>query len=305
MGGCGILLTAALVDRNVVLTPGAAAAPFAPIENVIARNHIHHCGIIHKYVSGIHLSSRPATMANAPGNRIENNHIHHLPRNGIFAFMHQGGNVFAANNIHDVLLESDDGGAIHICASSINTRAQTIQGNRIERAWGAFVGNDNQAVRSKGFGIYLDDLTSHCTVTQNLVIDSSMGAVYIHGGQNNLVENNILVDDAINSLLFIDINSTMRGNQVRRNLVVCAASEGDALLVQGATAETTLAQCDQNLYWAAGKPITMGSEGFAAWQRRGFDTHSLVADPKFRDARNGDFALLPDSPAFALGFRPW
>ena len=69
-----------------------------------------------------------------------------------------------------------------------------------------------------------------------------------------------------------------------------------------------LAECDHNLYWpAAGQtPIVNGVPGgsFDAWRELGFDRHSVFADPLFVDYANGDFRLRPESPAFALGFRP-
>jgi len=43
---------------------------------------------------------------------------------------------------------------------------------------------------------------------------------------------------------------------------------------------------------------------WASWQALGNDHHSKVADPGFLDPDHGDFRLRPDSPAFALGFKP-
>jgi hypothetical protein len=42
----------------------------------------------------------------------------------------------------------------------------------------------------------------------------------------------------------------------------------------------------------------------ARWQQTGQDLNSVIADPRFTNADNGDFSLLPDSPALKLGFQP-
>jgi len=42
-----------------------------------------------------------------------------------------------------------------------------------------------------------------------------------------------------------------------------------------------------------------------AWRETGRDPEGVFADPLFLDPAKGDFRLLPDSPAFAMGFVPW
>jgi membrane-associated protease RseP (regulator of RpoE activity) len=47
-----------------------------------------------------------------------------------------------------------------------------------------------------------------------------------------------------------------------------------------------------------GKPMT-----FKQWQEKGFDKHSIFADPLFVDADNGNYQVKPQSPALQLGFK--
>ena len=41
------------------------------------------------------------------------------------------------------------------------------------------------------------------------------------------------------------------------------------------------------------------------WRTCSKEVNGRYADPRFVDARNFDFRLKPDSPAFALGFKPF
>jgi hypothetical protein len=46
------------------------------------------------------------------------------------------------------------------------------------------------------------------------------------------------------------------------------------------------------------------NDSFADWQNRGYDIHSVYADPMFVDPDNFDFRLKPESPALKFGFKP-
>ena len=62
----------------------------------------------------------------------------------------------------------------------------------------------------------------------------------------------------------------------------------------------------KNCYWqAGGKPVDFLGQSLAAWQAKGHEQGSVVADPKLRAPEQGDFQLAPDSPALKLGFQPF
>ena len=59
---------------------------------------------------------------------------------------------------------------------------------------------------------------------------------------------------------------------------------------------------DDNLYHMEG--TNAAAEFLADMQEKGWDKHSLAADPLFEDVRNLDFRLKAGSPAFKLGIKP-
>jgi len=58
-----------------------------------------------------------------------------------------------------------------------------------------------------------------------------------------------------------------------------------------ALSDITLVECERLDEWES-------------WRALGFDRHSYVADPKFRDLERDDFRLSSDSPARKIGFEP-
>lgn len=125
---------------------------------------------------------RAGISVSGVGNRIVRNLIHHGPHLAISA----GGNdhLVAGNEVHNVVAESGDAGAYYV-GRDWTQRGNVLRGNY----WHDIVGET-------GFGgmtIYLDD--QHCghTIEGNLFQRCSR-AVFIGGGDDNLVANNLFLD---------------------------------------------------------------------------------------------------------------
>jgi len=63
------------------------------------------------------------------------------------------------------------------------------------------------------------------------------------------------------------------------------------------------AECVVDWRALAGVTLPPSQGDFAAWQAHCGDTTGIVADPGFKNPKQEDFSLPPDSPAFNLGFR--
>jgi len=63
------------------------------------------------------------------------------------------------------------------------------------------------------------------------------------------------------------------------------------------------AEFEDNLYWNFAGPVEFGKRDLAARRALGNDTRSIIADPLFVDAIDGDFHLTAGSPAERMGFK--
>jgi hypothetical protein len=98
-------------------------------------------------------------------------------------------------------------------------------------------------------------------------------------------------------------------NVVRRNIF---SQKGVLYNIGRVPADRTT--IDWNLAWRGGNEVLVrgttygppagGLIPFEEWQKLGFDTHSVIADPLLLAPEEGDMRLHPESPAFALGFKP-
>lgn len=186
-GGGGVLFTGArlsYMDDSKLYTPGEAAAGVFPILNHVTRNSVSHCGRIRYYGGGVHLDSRPASMAMEPGNTIAHNHFSDLSRNGIFAFRNQGGNVIEYNHIHDAMQTTIDGGCIHFATMNHLNAPNHILNNWLHDVWGYEQKPDGQPIRHLANGVFLDWSTSNTTVRDNYVYNAGGDAIKVIWGEN-------------------------------------------------------------------------------------------------------------------------
>lgn len=120
------------------------------------------------------------------GVRLAHNRIHHAPHQAIGL----GGNdhVIEFNEIYDICQESDDCGAFYM-GRNPSERGSILRYN----FW-----RDTGGPRSHGScAVYFDDGSGGQTVYGNVFLRAAggnFGAVFVHGGHNNRVYNNIFVD---------------------------------------------------------------------------------------------------------------
>jgi hypothetical protein len=204
-GGGGVLLTGArlsYMDDTKVYTPGEKASSVFPIQNRITRNTVEHCGKIRYYGGGVHIDSRPASMAMEPGNYIAHNHFRDLSRNGIFLFRNQGGNVVEFNEIHDCMQTTIDGAAIHFATMNRLASPNYILNNYLYDIWGYEQLENRSPRRTLANGIFLDWATSNTTVRNNVIYNAGDKEIKpIMGNWNLVIENNLASPSKIEPFL--------------------------------------------------------------------------------------------------------
>jgi hypothetical protein len=180
------------MDDTKIYTPGEKASTVFPIMNRITRNTVEHCGKIRYYGGGVHIDSRPASMAMLPGNYIAHNHFRDLSRNGIFLFRNQGGNVVEFNEIHDCMQTTIDGAAIHFATMNRLAAPNFIMNNYLYDIWGYEQLPESKPRRTLANGVFLDWATSHTTVASNVIYNAGDREIKpIMGNWNLVLENNL------------------------------------------------------------------------------------------------------------------
>ncbi|HJV48214.1 MAG TPA: right-handed parallel beta-helix repeat-containing protein [Geothrix sp.] len=268
-------------------------------DNQITDNHLHHLGESYQHVGGIVLEGTGAS-----GNTLAHNAIHDSSRYGISLKEPGEKNLIAFNRIQNTNLETYDSGAIEVTQHDRAFRSgSAIRNNLITDSIG-FSSIFGEPIYMS-WGIYLDSFASGYEVSGNVVCRTWNGGVMLQGGRENRVTNNVFVDGQVSQGTIANYQGQSTALQVSANILAYTSPE--AVAFETGTLGPEVLRMDKNLYFPSGgqPPVftSPGAERFADWQGQGRDRSSLVADPRFRQARADDFALRPGSPAFRLGFR--
>jgi len=151
---------------------------------------------------------------------------------------------------------------------------------------------------SHGSGVYPDEGSSEILIENNVVYRVRTCPLFQHYGKDNMVRNNIFAFGGKGQL-----------QRCREDKPCHYTAEGNIVYADiqqmlGGVWKSGDWKVGRNVYWSTAGPPKFTDMDFETWQTKGKDVESIVADPLFVDAENGDFRLKPDSPALKLGFQP-
>jgi len=275
--------------------------------NKIIDNHIHHCGQVYKHIGGILLEG-----SGSGGNEISHNLIHDISRYGISLKNPGTCNLIEFNEVYNTSLETSDTGAIEVTQQDKEFRSNSvIRYNLVHDNIGY---SSNMGIDMfLSWGIYLDSYAGGYTVSHNITYRDSWGGIMLQGGKDNKVFNNIFIDGGYQQVTVINFAGNSTGQEFIRNIV---SYSGQGNLFCAGKINKKVIRFDRNLYFRdSGSAMTIMWMGrwdsgnrseadFAAWQKAGFDRHSITADPLFVNPEKDNYRLKSNSPAFRLGFEP-
>ena len=270
---------------------------FAPVNrvgyNTVRDSLIAYGGRMHPAAIGV-------WIGHSSFNTVEHNAIHDLYYSSVSVGWTWGyqtpsrshHNIIAHNHMYNIgqRVLSDMGGVYTLGVSP----GTEVHGNHI---------HDVYAFDYGGWGLYTDEGSTDVRMYNNLVHRVKTGSFHQHYGRDNYIENNILAFSEIHQ---IQRTRTEEHNSFHflRNIVLW---DNDSPLL-GSNWRDNNFRNDYNCYWRVGGAEIrfFDQKTLEEWrEERGQDKNSIIADPKFRDAANGDFQLADDSPALELGFEPF
>lgn len=279
-------------------TPGPKT-PDYPAQCVVQNNLMRDFGRVGKQTAGVFVSMSEEIA-------VRHNTIFNCPRAAICVNDGcWGGHVIEFNDAFNTVRESGDHGPFNSWGRDRYWKTSYNGGRGIEPFAKERALLDNHKTThirnnrfahegSHSWGIDLDDGSSNYRVYKNLCL--GMG-VKLREGFFRRVENNVIVRGFGGFHVWFPECDDV----IERNIFVGGEP------YQFIRANPKFAKSfDYNLFFNDGRPIAVTGYGdamtLAQWQAKGFDRHSIAADPLFVDPASGDYRVRGDSPALSLGF---
>ena len=245
----------------------------------------------------------PAVHLDGVGNRIAHNLFHHSPHHAmrVEGYEHK----IEWNEIHSVVYESDDQSGIDMFGNP------AIRGNVIRYNYWHHIGSGHNVAGQAG--IRLDDFISNVLIYSNVFYRCAggrFGAVQIHGGKNNMVDNNLFVGCKY-ALSFSPWGEQRWLERLARESTQNAIKAGgvDITTPPHITRYPDLADLkanpDRNYVW---RSMVVDCGQFSTRDRgvnELLDNHMLSQYPGLTGSDKPDFRLEEKSPIYdRFGFRP-
>ncbi|MCF7974804.1 MAG: right-handed parallel beta-helix repeat-containing protein [Phycisphaerae bacterium] len=288
--GCDIYET----GEGGVSLSGGDRPTLTPAAHRAENNHIHHFGRIYR-------TYRPGVSVNGVGHLVRHNVIHDGPHNAIQ--LSGNDHTIEFNEVYDVCYETGDVGAFYM------GRDWTARGTVIRH-------NYFHDIKGPGLhgamAVYLDDSASGISILGNIFYRAGR-AMFIGGGRDNLVENNVFVDCPAS--LHVDARGVgwmayhVQGDGILPTRLRDMPTR-EAVWRHKYPGLVTLLDDDPGL--PKGNVVRRNISYGGTWldveskalPLIAFEDNLVDTDPQFVNPRTQDFRLRSDSPAFALGFQP-
>jgi hypothetical protein len=245
----------------------------------------------------------PAVHVDGVGQRIAYNLFHDSPHHGMRVEGYE--HTIEFNEIHSVVYEFDDQAGIDIFGNPAY-RGLVLRNN----FWHHIGSGYNVAGQA---GIRLDDFISDVLIYGNVFYRCAggrFGGVQIHGGKDNIVDNNLFVD-CKHAISFSAWGEKRWLDRLAEERVRSIIRQGGVDITQPPHSErypdlARMAEnADRNFLW---RNVAVDCGEFTARDRglnQRMDNHAFSGDVGFADAAHRNFALSEASPVFSrFGFRP-
>jgi parallel beta-helix repeat protein len=163
---------------------------------------------------------------------------------------------------------------------------------------------DVQSYRYGGWALYTDEGSTGIVVENNVAYRCKDAGFHQHYGRDNVIRNNLLAWNENHSVMRTRAEEH-RSFWFTNNVII---TRSGTLLGSNWGGTTNQFWSDANVWFDArigsdAAKYQFAGKPWAAWQARGLDPHSVIADPLLVDEKRPELGLRKKSPAFKLGYR--